>query len=93
MASGILAISKCLKGERKSAGKHPITDKKLIWEKFNGEQAGRGRLGLFYQIFYHMANFRSKTRPHIATPIFPNHNPIKFNSHITSSSSKLVSLI
>ncbi len=26
-------ISKCLKGERKSAGKHPITGKKLIWEK------------------------------------------------------------
>lgn len=25
-------ISKCLKGERKSAGKHPITQKKLFWE-------------------------------------------------------------
>lgn len=25
-------ISKCLKGERKSAGKHPITKEKLLWE-------------------------------------------------------------
>lgn len=27
-------ITKCLKGERKSCGKHPETGKKLIWEKF-----------------------------------------------------------
>ena len=26
-------ISKCLKGERKSAGKHPITGEKLRWER------------------------------------------------------------
>jgi group I intron endonuclease len=26
-------ISKCLKGERQSAGKHPITNEKLLWKK------------------------------------------------------------
>lgn len=26
-------LSKCLKGERKSAGKHPITGEKLLWER------------------------------------------------------------
>ena len=31
-------ISKCLKGERKSAGKHPITKEKLIWKLWEGEE-------------------------------------------------------
>ena len=25
-------ISKCCKGKRKSAGKHPVTKEKLVWE-------------------------------------------------------------
>lgn len=30
-------ISKCLSGERKSAGKHPITKEKLIWQLYKDE--------------------------------------------------------
>ena len=31
-------ISKCLKGERRSAGKHPITKEKMIWKLWEGEE-------------------------------------------------------
>lgn len=27
-------ISKCLRGERKSAGKHPVTGEKMVWKRF-----------------------------------------------------------
>lgn len=33
-------ITKCLKGERKSAGTHPVTKQKLYWKKYNTESEG-----------------------------------------------------
>ena len=31
------SISKCCRGKRKSAGKHPVTGEKLVWEYIKGE--------------------------------------------------------